>query len=87
MVNTSFLWTLGGFIVLLTPVVLIHEFGHFIAAKLSREISGELNHSSYEKWVTGQKEQTSSNQQYYWGLAFAEAIATGMTKAFTSLAP
>jgi ABC-type iron transport system FetAB ATPase subunit len=59
----------------------------FIAAKLYREISGELNHSSYEKWLTAQKEQTSSNQQYYWGLAFIEAIATGMTKAFTSLSP
>ncbi len=35
MSNMSFLWALGGFIVVLTPVVLIHEFGHFIAAKLS----------------------------------------------------
>jgi regulator of sigma E protease len=35
MENMSFLWALGGFIVVLTPVVLIHEFGHFIAAKLS----------------------------------------------------
>ncbi len=59
----------------------------FIAAKLSREISGELNNSSIEKWLTGKKEQASSNQKYYWGLAFIEAIATGMTKAFTSLAP
>lgn len=31
----SFLWALGGFIIVLTPVVLIHELGHFIAAKLS----------------------------------------------------
>lgn len=31
----SILWALGGFIIVLTPVVLIHEFGHFIAAKLS----------------------------------------------------
>ncbi len=33
MSNMSFLWALGGFIIVLTPVVLIHEFGHFIAAK------------------------------------------------------
>ncbi len=31
----SILWALGGFIIVLTPVVLIHELGHFIAAKLS----------------------------------------------------
>lgn len=29
------LWAIGGFIIVLTPVVLIHELGHFIAAKLS----------------------------------------------------
>ena len=31
----SILWALGGFFIVLTPVVLIHELGHFIAAKLS----------------------------------------------------
>ena len=31
----SFLWALGGFIIVLTPVVLIHELGHFWAARLS----------------------------------------------------
>jgi regulator of sigma E protease len=31
----SILWAIGGFFIVLTPVVLIHEFGHFIAAKLS----------------------------------------------------
>ena len=31
----SILWALGGFFLILTPVVLIHEFGHFMAAKLS----------------------------------------------------
>ena len=31
----SILWALGGFILILTPVVLIHELGHFTAAKLS----------------------------------------------------
>ncbi len=31
----SILWALGGFIIVLTPVVIIHELGHFIAAKLS----------------------------------------------------
>lgn len=32
----SVLWAIGGFILVLTPVVLIHEFGHFAAAKLSK---------------------------------------------------
>lgn len=32
----SILWALGGFILILTPVVLIHELGHFTAAKLSK---------------------------------------------------
>ncbi len=32
----SILWALGGFILILTPVVLIHELGHFSAAKLSK---------------------------------------------------
>ena len=32
----SILWAVGGFIIILTPVVLIHELGHFIAAKLSK---------------------------------------------------
>jgi regulator of sigma E protease len=32
----SILWAIGGFILVLTPVVLIHEFGHFAAAKLSK---------------------------------------------------
>ncbi len=35
MSDMSFLWALGGFIIVLTPVVLIHELGHFIAAKMS----------------------------------------------------
>lgn len=33
--DLSFLWALGGFIIVLTPVVLVHELGHFLAAKLS----------------------------------------------------
>ncbi|MFL7839118.1 MAG: M50 family metallopeptidase [Candidatus Promineifilaceae bacterium] len=32
----SFLWAIGGFLLVLTPVVLIHELGHFTAAKLSK---------------------------------------------------
>ncbi len=32
----SLLWAIGGFILVLTPVVLIHELGHFVAAKLSK---------------------------------------------------
>jgi regulator of sigma E protease len=36
MVDMSFLWALGGFIIVLTPVVLIHELGHFWAARLSK---------------------------------------------------
>ncbi len=36
MADLSFLWALGGFFIVLTPVVLIHELGHFIAAKLSK---------------------------------------------------
>ncbi len=35
MSDLSFLWALGGFFIVLTPVVLIHELGHFTAAKLS----------------------------------------------------
>ncbi|NCF67254.1 MAG: PDZ domain-containing protein, partial [Chloroflexi bacterium] len=35
MSDMSFLWAIGGFIIVLTPVVLIHELGHFTAAKLS----------------------------------------------------
>ncbi len=32
----SILWAIGGFLIILTPVVLIHELGHFTAAKLSK---------------------------------------------------
>lgn len=32
----SILWAIGGFFLILTPVVLIHELGHFTAAKLSK---------------------------------------------------
>jgi regulator of sigma E protease len=32
----SILWAIGGFLIVLTPVVLIHELGHFTAAKLSK---------------------------------------------------
>ncbi len=28
-------WTIGAFILVLTPIILIHEFGHFVAARLS----------------------------------------------------
>lgn len=31
----SILWAIGGFIVILTPIVLVHELGHFWAARLS----------------------------------------------------
>ncbi len=31
----NILWAIGGFILVLTPIVLIHELGHFIAAKAS----------------------------------------------------
>lgn len=31
----SFLWALGGFFLILTPIILVHEYGHFIAARLS----------------------------------------------------
>ncbi len=33
--SSTILWAVGGFIIILTPVVLVHELGHFIAAKLS----------------------------------------------------
>ena len=33
---TSLLWSLGGFFVILTPIILIHELGHFWAALLSK---------------------------------------------------
>lgn len=31
----SLLWSLGGFFIVLTPIILVHELGHFIAARLS----------------------------------------------------
>lgn len=36
MINPNLLWAIGGFLIILTPIVLIHEFGHFWAAKLSK---------------------------------------------------
>ena len=33
--SSSFLWSLGGFFIVLTPIILIHELGHFFAARLS----------------------------------------------------
>ena len=32
----SILWAIGGFFIVLTPIVLIHELGHFWAARLSK---------------------------------------------------
>ena len=32
----SILWALAGFFLILTPVILIHELGHFTAARLSK---------------------------------------------------
>ena len=29
------LWAIGGFLIVLTPIVLVHELGHFLAARLS----------------------------------------------------
>ena len=36
MFNSNLLWAIGGFLLILTPIVIIHEFGHFWAAKLSK---------------------------------------------------
>ena len=36
MSSLNILWAIGGFLIILTPIVLIHEFGHFGAAKLSK---------------------------------------------------
>ncbi len=36
MFNTDILWYIGGFLLVLTPIVLIHEWGHFTAAKLCK---------------------------------------------------
>jgi membrane-associated protease RseP (regulator of RpoE activity) len=33
--SASFLWSLGGFFLVLTPIILVHELGHFWAARLS----------------------------------------------------
>ena len=33
--SSTFLWSLGGFFIVLTPIILIHELGHFFAARLS----------------------------------------------------
>ena len=34
--SASFLWSLGGFFIVLTPIILVHELGHFWAARLSK---------------------------------------------------
>lgn len=31
----SFWWTVGAFVLILTPIILVHEIGHFVAARLS----------------------------------------------------
>lgn len=36
MLSANTLWAIGGFLIVLTPIVLIHELGHFWAAKLSK---------------------------------------------------
>ena len=36
MIDSNLLWAIGGFLIVLTPIVLIHEAGHFIAARLSK---------------------------------------------------
>ncbi len=33
--SSDFLWSVGAFFIVLTPIILIHELGHFVAAKLS----------------------------------------------------
>lgn len=35
MFGENFLWAVGGFLIVLTPIVLVHELGHFWAARLS----------------------------------------------------
>lgn len=35
MADLSFLWSLGGFFIVLTPIILVHELGHFWAARVS----------------------------------------------------
>ena len=32
--SSSFLWSIGGFFLVLTPIILVHELGHFWAARL-----------------------------------------------------
>ncbi|MCP4361530.1 MAG: PDZ domain-containing protein [Chloroflexi bacterium] len=34
--SENFLWALGGFFIVLTPIILVHELGHFWAARLSK---------------------------------------------------
>ncbi|VAW43604.1 hypothetical protein MNBD_CHLOROFLEXI01-3993 [hydrothermal vent metagenome] len=34
--SSTFLWSLGGFFIVLTPIILVHELGHFFAARLSK---------------------------------------------------
>ncbi|MCP5100170.1 MAG: PDZ domain-containing protein [Chloroflexi bacterium] len=34
--SSSLLWSLGGFFIVLTPIILVHELGHFWAARLSK---------------------------------------------------
>ena len=36
MITSNLLWAIGGFLIVLTPIVLIHELGHFWAAKISK---------------------------------------------------
>jgi regulator of sigma E protease len=35
MMNIDLLWAIGGFFIVLTPIVLVHELGHFWAARLA----------------------------------------------------
>lgn len=35
MIGENVLWAIGGFLIVLTPIVLVHELGHFWAARLS----------------------------------------------------
>jgi regulator of sigma E protease len=34
--SSTFLWSIGGFFIVLTPIILVHELGHFFAARLSK---------------------------------------------------
>ena len=48
----DFLWYIFGFILVLTPIVIVHEFGHFIVARMNGIRVEEFGIGFPPKWIT-----------------------------------